>query len=743
MGWNGVIDELRVSGTAHSAEKIWEDFSGSHHFAVTAIWPVPARLTPIQRSIVNQLVIKGYDLQGFEARITRNGSELPAQISSSLTDDRRAVLQIQVDRETGLGAAELRVSKTGWPDASIPVEIVDSQPSALTRETLELWRFDESDQGRIEVRDSGPLAYGATTDSASQAVPGRFGNGRNKANLSFWDDNILDSSAQSFTVDCWVKAGATEVPTSYDLRANSGFAFTILPSGALRLRISDQAGVIWQADAVSSSPDRLSRTLVNDGYWHWLSAVVDLEHRQLRIYVDGVLKAVADEPPGFGKFSDTSLDAVAKRTGSASNTPIQFPGAIDELRVCLGAPSSERIADDFAGRMGARVNQMSRDTIDLSRTAADPTVTALILDGFQLDGLEARLTREGQAVPGVGVQAESSALKANLVFTVAPGVTAGPADLELRVGDQELVERVRVVENSPFSIESDSVLLWHLDDGGSLPRILDSAPFAIHGNADAGSVATQGRFDLAQTTAILTSDPQYGALEFGTSSFTAEFWMKMPPYPSPRTVTQYYTPLEISKDLYNPAFRITVKPSQVAVSLTDTTGKTWIANAPSYLSVGGRAFVKPMLDNQWHLFAVAVDRQTAALRIYIDGVERAFAPMPVGFGSLVTGTDVRFRSSPSGARFPGALDEIRLSASAHTPSQITAAFNGHDTPSISRVFPAVVPRGSDSFPLTLHGYGLAGATVQSLSSDLQVVSATALRKQDRSSGIGQPGGRAR
>jgi hypothetical protein len=61
--------------------------------------------------------------------------------------------------------------------------------------------------------------------------------------------------------------------------------------------------------------------------------------------------------------------------------------------------------------------------------------------------------------------------------------------------------------------------------------------------------------------------------------------------------------------------------------------------------------------------------------------------------------------------FPGTLDEIRISSTAHQPEKIAADFFGHDEPQVTLVRPAYVRKGSGPAEVALSGYALTGAVV--------------------------------
>src|SRR6185503_15405613 len=61
--------------------------------------------------------------------------------------------------------------------------------------------------------------------------------------------------------------------------------------------------------------------------------------------------------------------------------------------------------------------------------------------------------------------------------------------------------------------------------------------------------------------------------------------------------------------------------------------------------------------------------------------------------------------------FPGLIDEVRISTTAHSPARIFADATGTDVAHVSNLTPSYVIKGSVAVPVTFTGFGLAGATV--------------------------------
>ena len=153
----------------------------------------------------------------------------------------------------------------------------------------------------------------------------------------------------------------------------------------------------------------------------------------------------------------------------------------------------------------------------------------------------------------------------------------------------------------------------------------------------------------------------------------------------------------------------TLSTGSLRAELYDTNGTIWQADT-----------VDSVADGNWHAVALVVDRENASLSLYIDGQLRGVSPMPAGFGALRNlGQPLEFAcfdaDGPAGTapeEFPGTLDEIRISSTAHNAEKLAADFFGHDEPQVTRVVAASSIRpASGAVPVKISGYGLAGVKV--------------------------------
>ncbi len=719
----GLWDELRVSSSAHTAEKIWQDFSGEHPHAVTSVLPETIQTGP-NAPATQTLVVEGFQLNDVAARVVQE--DQPADVS--LTPDRsygRVSLATVPGPNLKLGPALLAISNPGFTDVTADLLVVSQAAFAVDSETLLLWRLDESQNGATVIEDSGPFKLNGSAASESIAVEGRFQGGRQLAAIeSLPDEGWLQFGASSFSVDFWIKT--LSVPDTYvfvartNLENVADFDVSLLRSGGLKVRVFDTTRNLWEAETRFADYDGSAgwrSCVVDDDRWHSVSVVIDRSNSLLCIYVDGVLRRSAPAPANFGAVGSPSGKLKVGYYNGVSSFPSQFPGALDDIRISQTARSSDEIWQQFSGVGPSRVTRVFPAAIQRNHLAPAGITSEVSVEGYGLRGLTVRLTRSDEPVPGLQVDVSAcSDRSARLLVTVLPQVSLGPATLVFESQGTEIARQtIEVIEPGPPAREPDTVALWHLDevDNGAV-RLADSGAFASHGTADADSGSSAGRFGNARTRANLQAADDFGSADFGVSSFTLECWMKTEP------VTRGY--ILVGKTNTNGA-----SPRYKMILLANGSLRAWLSDgprqwqaeaSPTFTDASGKKGVKPIADDQWHMVTMVVDRGVGLLKLYVDGLERASSSMPAGFTSPPTGYLLRagladpYEPGTGPQEFPGFLDEIRISSGAHTAEKVALDFQGHDSPAVTSVWPGAVARDTVEFPITLHGYGLSGGSVQ-------------------------------
>lgn len=731
----GVLDEIRLSNTAHTAQRILDDMVGSSPLRVTSYDPkevlrekegLPSTITPI--------TVNGYNVDGVTARLMRDGQVVDAIVSVVSTSSRQAIVNVDALATAPLGTAQLIFSKPGQTDVAVDLRISQQTELAAALDTLVLWNLNEPGDGAVRVFDANALGIHGTADPQSLEKPGRFGRGRASANITpDPDKDALYVGSSSFTIECWVKTNSVSRPYTLvgkedQLAGNPTtpeFSIRLMPNGILKALAWDTGGAhLWQA---SLSPLVYP---VDDNQWHHVAMVVDRSIPRLSLYVDGVERASGAMPVGFGTLHKSTQNVLrvghwAWQEQSNGIGPEEFPGTIDDVRFSNTAHSAERIRADLDGVPGLRINSYGPREIPRNPTAGPPQFTTVTATGFGLDNVTASVVRNGQLLDATVIVDSSSYNQAQLRVSVAATVTPGLAQLVYaKPGLPVVPVEIRINERSEFATDVDTRLLWHLNEtGNGAVRVSDSGPLGISGTADAQSIAEpSGHFGSARRSANIVADNDFDALYLGTSSFTVECWMKSGPVTRPYTLVGKEDVLAGNPTI--PEFSMRLMPDgALKVLAWDTNGvHLWQANMVGrvYDPSTGR-WLLMVDDNEWHHIAMVADRSTQQMKLYVDGIERGSGVMPVGFGALHKSTQNLVRvghwawqessSSPGPEEFPGLIDEVRISTTAHTAERIFADATGTDTAHLSFMTPSFVVKGSVSVPVTFTGFGLAGATV--------------------------------
>jgi len=345
-GFSGTIDEVRLSSSAHSADKIASDYRGLNGVAVTLVTP-----SIIQRGAsASSFTFYGAGLTG--ASVTATAPDVSLAVGT--TSYARLNVSMSIPADFPLGSLPLTVTDPVGQTTTVELTVVDQTPfvnDSGGSETILLWHLDEAGNGGVSIVGSGdpvlPAIVNGTAFGSSLAAPGRFGGGRKNAHVvADAASASLSFGTSSFTVECWMKSlpvTTTEILVSKSNSVGAGEAFKIelQPSGALR-------AVVWD----NSSPSKLWETMtavtsypVTNDQWHHVAMVVDRTANKLSIYADGVERASSSIPSGFGSVFNTTnvLRAGLSTTGGG------FTGTIDEVRIVNFARTAAQIHDTWFG----------------------------------------------------------------------------------------------------------------------------------------------------------------------------------------------------------------------------------------------------------------------------------------------------------------------------------------------------------------------------------------------------------
>ncbi|HEV2765771.1 MAG TPA: LamG-like jellyroll fold domain-containing protein, partial [Pyrinomonadaceae bacterium] len=533
----GTIDEVRVSSTAHTAEQVQRVYDGT----AGGLGLVVHKSSPytLPRGTTVDLSVAGYNLTHVTAALLdANGTQTPGRVVSSSATS--AVIQIPVPATAALGNAQLVLS-SGAGAATLQQLVVELGQSVFNPEpdTLVLWHLDETGNGGVRVADAGPLSIDGTAHDLSSAAPGRFGGGRKQAHIFADSDfGLMNFGTGSFTAEVWFRTeqvGRTYTLIGKDHQDSTSFNYTyvdfalqITPSGALRAVASDTGGDQWRAHMSATDYD------VDDGQWHLAALVVDRTHDLMSIYVDGRLRASTPRPSAFGTLRNNYSLRVGHFDNYGPSTfggATEFPGVIDEVRLSSTAHTLERMRQDFDGNGSLLLTSHSPRQVGRKKQLAEAQVTEVTVNGYNLSGITGRVQRNGQLLDVPVVVNSSSYRQAQLSLVVGPSIPLGPAQLVIsKEGQTEVTADIYVTEQGELAAEPDTVVLWHLDETGDGPvQVLYGGPVILNGMAHSSSKAAPGRFGGGRKLAHVVSDSDFGLMNFGNGSFTAECWFRTDP----------------------------------------------------------------------------------------------------------------------------------------------------------------------------------------------------------------------
>ncbi len=175
------------------------------------------------------------------------------------------------------------------------------------------------------------------------------------------------------------------------------------------------------------------------------------------------------------------------------------------------------------------VNAVTPGLVARNKAAQESSVTNITIDGANLSGVSARVMRDGQPLSEVVANVKDAVdAQAHLALAVAPATPLGPAQLVLsKPGFDDATAEIRVVEQSEFALEPDTVGLWHLDEREEgVAHLFDASENAINLTSAQSSRVAEGRFGGGRTLTRATADAGSQALALGASSFTVEGWVK-------------------------------------------------------------------------------------------------------------------------------------------------------------------------------------------------------------------------
>ncbi|UCH90192.1 MAG: carboxypeptidase regulatory-like domain-containing protein, partial [Thermoplasmata archaeon] len=167
------------------------------------------------------------------------------------------------------------------------------------------------------------------------------------------DNNQLHLGNDSFSISCWIKTTSAEV---HSIILDKDLNFDA--SGTYRIAINPYDTLIgsasfWLQDYGGSINSIESTTIINDGYWHHIVGVRDLDTGLLHIYVDGSEDAVPVDYTLLGSTDNT--EPLAFGGGSTADV-YPYEGMIDDVRI-FNRPLTEIDAQTLYNDIASQIDQ--------------------------------------------------------------------------------------------------------------------------------------------------------------------------------------------------------------------------------------------------------------------------------------------------------------------------------------------------------------------------------------------------
>lgn len=527
-------------------------------------------------------------------------------------------------------------------------------PFSVENDTVLLWHLDEQYngvEGASYAVDAGPLMINSSEDYSSSG--GRFVRGvENPSYIAENDENFLAFGGNGFTVEGWLKYrfDVDNLPNepytiwSRGIGTQNDFALNLLPNGDLQAQVFNAGGDVWETVLPKSTFD------VADNQWHSIAMAVErgaaASQNQLKIYVDGIIRASVEIPAGFGAMRNTNGRF---RLGSGYQSS---PVGLDEIRISNTPHNAARIMQNY--------NRQDLGLVILRSIPAviqKDTVTDITLQGYNLEDITAQLTDlNGLPVAADVAVINTSSNSAELQITANNGLSLGNIRLTISSGSLSAQTILRVVNQQPFTPDNNTLLLWHFDELTGF-NVVDSSTNAINGTSFSSNVS--GRFGKARNNET-SANTNPAALSLSNDSFTIETWIKQ----------DYITRNNVS----------VFKKGETAnnadsYSLTLLTDGRIQARLQDNSQVIWEAFTNPLagnvFDNNWHYISVVVNRTENNLAIYVDGILRADVAAPPQF-TQIRNTTQRFTAGDSGI----ITDELRVLNYPRTALEISDTWLG-------------------------------------------------------------------
>ncbi|MFH1843322.1 MAG: LamG-like jellyroll fold domain-containing protein [bacterium] len=653
--YDGKLDEIALYARALDVTEITEHYtSGLAGYGYCEDAAVPPVITsaPVTDGMVGQLFYYDVDATGDPAP-TFSLSTYPTGMTINAVT---GVITWTPAAPGDFGVKVRAVNSGGADDQIFTVHVVEAPDCPAG--TAHYWPLDETGGAPYADLWAGNDAYCATGCPAATAglVAGAqwFDGGDDEVDVA--DDDSFDWAADaSFTLAFWMQTNQStagnRVILGRDDSAN-GLHWWIGAdnNGTVRFQLKDSSDNGLYLGGIGP--------VLNDGDWHYITAVRDESLDYNAIYVDGEV------------IADGNYDYLAD-FGSPSNMPMtvgylnlgahyRYHGALDEVAMYGRALAMDEIGQQYLNGLSGHGYCESFAPGIVTTPVTDGTVDALY--SYDVDAT-------GRPAPTYGLTDSPAGMTIDPVSGLIEWTPTSGGDVAVTV---EASNSAKGTDTQSFTISvfapgpcpGSMISYWRLDETAGPPYV------DIHDGFDGGCgscpAPVAGILGGAQHfngTSTEVDVPDLDQYEFNhDDSFSIEFWMHTSASTAGNRVI-------VGRDATNTNLHMWVGASdggQAHFGLLD--------NNNHYEGCTGTSTIN---DGVWHHIVAVRDESLNQNRIYVDGVpETTITYDYTGDFSGAAALNIGYLNLSGHFRYEGDVDEIAIYREALSDATILAHYNG-------------------------------------------------------------------
>ncbi|MBO2012488.1 LamG-like jellyroll fold domain-containing protein [Hymenobacter negativus] len=482
----------------------------------------------------------------------------------------------------------------------------------------------------------------------------------NALNFDGVNDYIVTSSSTgyfNYTVEAWVRTTNAATGDGGTIVSNYPNFMVGMYGGKARFRSYNTA---------NTSYELVSTTLINDGKWHHVAAVMGGGiNYNMTLYVDGV--AEGSRTGGYTNFSSTYV-------GCLQGNQDLWQGSIDEVRIWDVAHSAAEIKTFFnnpvlpteagllmnytfdRGTAGGNNAGQTTEPNPVPRRCGGCSTFVGTLYNFALSGSTSNLVESYALMQPTGLAATSSAsgTSLNVSWTAPPVGTVSNYVLDVSTTADF---SAGVTTLTPAGSASSSVV----------PGRTVNTLYYLRLKTDKASVTGQSAYsrDVFNLRTASGLTPPGNALAFdGSDDYVALL---------------NTTPVPTGNSTYT--LEAWIKPNAMGVYGIIGWGNWGVGNQVNALRLSPTGIINywwgpdlvvttPDLSGHWHHVAATFDGTTRT--IFLDGV--AVGSDTPGSHTVPSPSNLRIGSTNNGEYFNGSIDEVRIWNVARSAAQMKAAY---------------------------------------------------------------------